>query len=150
MNARNYLFYTLLAGSTVLGASCSNTRETLTEDSTVTGYESEAVPGAYNATSAELLNQKAELRNSLNDQLDKVDEQIEALEDEAKSLSASAQDSYQKTIDDLDVQRERIVDQYRQLDAASSTSWDNVKDEIGEVMQDVDQKMTTLVAELKN
>ena len=150
MKLKNYTSLFLLWMIAGLFVACSNSRETLAEESSLTDYDSASdAPGAYNATTTEVVTAKNRLREQLNQHLDKVDDQIEALEDEAKNLSANAKASYQKTVDDLDIQRERIVGQYRRLDEASSDNWEEVKTEISEVMQDVDQKMTNLVAELK-
>lgn len=152
INVKTFLGTAAFAVVLMSTSGCTNSRESLGED---TGnevvYENVAdIPGAYVKDSEEVRKEKEGLRAELNQQLDKVDEKIEAVEDKAKSLSASAQQEYQQVIDRLDVEREKLVAEYKTIENATDDTWQDVKSEVKGIMQEVDTTVTELTQDLED
>lgn len=145
------LFGTTALAAALIGTSaCTNNREALTEDTNQVIYEDLAdVPGAYSLkASDEVRNEKEELTAELDRKLNQVDDRIEAVEDEAKTVSATERQRYEQIIDQLDEERERLVAEYETIRAATDDEWDDVKGEVREVMNDVDQSVNNYAARL--
>ncbi|WP_225000190.1 hypothetical protein [Cesiribacter sp. SM1] len=150
-NFRKFLGAAAVAAALIGTTACTNNREALSEDADDVVYEDLAdVPGAYSLkASEEVRTEKEELTTTLNQKLDQVDERIEKVEDEAKSVSASARQEYEQIIDQLDEERERLVAQYNSIQAATDDEWEDVKNEIKEVINDVEQSVDNHVARLE-
>jgi parvulin-like peptidyl-prolyl isomerase len=149
-NFRKFLGAAAVAAALIGTSACTNSRGALSDDADDVVYEDLAdVPGAYSMkASEEVRTEKEELTTALNQRLDKVDQRIEKIEDEAKALSASARQEYEQIIDKLDKERERLVAEYKSIENATDDEWKDVKNEIQEVMNDVDQTVDNHVASL--
>lgn len=150
------VLFTLFASITA----CTNSREALSEN--VENTESTAntngnvqyervsdIPGAYYVkSSSEVRAEKQALRRQLNQELDEVDLKIEAVEDKAKTASASAKQNYESLVDELDEERERLVQEYEKIEDAADSDWNEVKSEVQEVINNVEQSVDSLLSDV--
>ncbi|AHM61302.1 hypothetical protein D770_15240 [Flammeovirgaceae bacterium 311] len=137
--------------SALIGTSaCTNSRGLAEADDPVVYEDLANIPGAYNLkASDEVRADKEKLNEELNQKLAQVDQRIEALEDKAKTVPDAEKLRYAQVIEQLDEEREKLVAEYNTIQAATDDEWDDVKSEVREVMNNVDQSVTNLAARLE-
>ena len=148
-NYLSFLSSTALFAVLLATLSCTNSRESISEDNGIVYENVSDIPGAYTKVSSEVRQEKEDLRLTLNQQLDKVDQEIEDLEDKSKTVAEDLRMDYNKIVDQLDRERERLVAEYKNIENATDDTWQGIKSRVEKTMEEVDRSVTDLAASLK-
>jgi hypothetical protein len=149
-----------LAGTAALAVglattfACTSGRESLAEPPTPAQNQSyEPVTNNlyenYAPVSDAVRQEKEALTTELDEQLVLVDLKIEEAEDYFRRNAGSTEQGREQLVDRMDEERERLVDAYQTINAATNEEWEEAKEQVREVIREVNLAISELAATLE-
>ncbi|MCU0354550.1 MAG: major capsid protein [Cytophagales bacterium] len=126
-NLRNSVLTLLLAGS--LLAACSGNRN-------VTGSGNRTDDAAEQA-GEKIDNERAELKDEIQEGIDKIDRRLEKLRAEAKDASGDTKDNLDKQVNKLENSRQRLSGFMSRLGSETKEGWQKLKADVRSAFDEV-------------
>lgn len=107
------------------------------------------VSEAYEQTKQSVLEERDEIKGTLNETLKAWDAKIDSLVDRAKDSKGQIKDEYRDAIRNLEEKRKAAADKMLELDRASAEQWQNAKDKAEAALQDLRKTYDHVASRLK-